>query len=86
LDSGGEEIFHTLPKSPLAIHGAISNQLTHPDWHGFHFYDLIFPLSILRGSCNTLLGGTRTGKRQDSATTTSPVIRRADPGGSGGHL
>lgn len=24
----------------------IANQLTHPDWNGFHFYDLIFPLFL----------------------------------------
>ncbi|MDH4092543.1 MAG: DUF5009 domain-containing protein [Cyclobacteriaceae bacterium] len=44
---GAEEIFHGLAKiteSPFFL--AISNQLTHPDWHGFHFYDLIFPLFL----------------------------------------
>ena len=44
---GGEEIVHTLAKvtgSPFME--AMSNQLTHPDWHGFHFYDLIFPLFL----------------------------------------
>src|SRR5882672_11313094 len=44
---GGEEIFHTLAKvtgSPFME--AISNQLTHSAWHGFHFYDLIFPLFL----------------------------------------
>jgi predicted acyltransferase len=44
---GAEEIAHTLAKvtgSPFME--AISNQLTHPEWHGFHFYDLIFPLFL----------------------------------------
>ena len=44
---GGEEIFHSLAeitKSPVMA--AISEQLTHPEWHGFHFYDLIFPLFL----------------------------------------
>ena len=44
---GGEEIFHslsTITGSPVM--NAISEQLTHPDWHGFHFYDLIFPLFL----------------------------------------
>ena len=44
---GAEEIVHSLAKitgSPLME--AMSNQLTHPDWHGFHFYDLIFPLFL----------------------------------------
>lgn len=44
---GAEEIFHTLYKatgSPFL--GVVSNQFTHPDWNGFHFYDLIFPLFL----------------------------------------
>lgn len=44
---GGEEIIHSLAeitKSPFMV--AMSAQLTHPDWHGFHFYDLIFPLFL----------------------------------------
>ena len=44
---GGEEIIHSLAeitKSPPII--AMSVQLTHPEWHGFHLYDLIFPLFL----------------------------------------
>jgi len=44
---GAEEIFHSLAKitgSPLME--AMSIQFIHPDWHGFHFYDLIFPLFL----------------------------------------
>jgi len=44
---GGEEIAHSLAKitgSPAME--MVSNQLTHPEWHGFHFYDLIFPLFL----------------------------------------
>ncbi len=44
---GAEEIFHTLAKItgfPLWV--TMSEQLTHPDWHGFAFYDLIFPLFL----------------------------------------
>ena len=44
---GGEEIIHslaTITGSPLMK--AMSDQLTHPEWHGFHFYDLIFPLFL----------------------------------------
>ena len=40
---GGEDIFHTLSKSTGSpFWGAIANELTHPEWNGFHFYDLIF--------------------------------------------
>jgi predicted acyltransferase len=30
----------------IAFLGTISTELTHPDWNGFHFYDLIFPLFL----------------------------------------
>jgi predicted acyltransferase len=44
---GAEEIFHALFKATGSpFWGAISTELTHPDWNGFHFYDLIFPLFL----------------------------------------
>jgi len=44
---GAEEIFHALFKATGApFWGTIANELTHPDWNGFHFYDLIFPLFL----------------------------------------
>src|SRR6476646_7719271 len=46
---GAEEIFHNLYKATGSpFWGAISTQLTHPDWNGFHFYDLIFPLFLFK--------------------------------------
>ncbi|MEO5681688.1 MAG: DUF5009 domain-containing protein [Chitinophagaceae bacterium] len=44
---GAEEIFHALFKATGApFWGVVSNELTHPDWNGFHFYDLVFPLFL----------------------------------------
>jgi len=44
---GAEEIFHKLYEATGSrFWGAISLQLTHPDWNGFHLYDLIFPLFL----------------------------------------
>lgn len=44
---GAEEIVHSLAKiTGTPFMEVMSNQLTHPDWHGFHFYDLIFPLFL----------------------------------------
>ncbi|HTI08676.1 MAG TPA: DUF5009 domain-containing protein [Puia sp.] len=44
---GAEEIFHSLAKiTGSPFWEAIANQFTHPDWNGFHFYDLIFPLFL----------------------------------------
>lgn len=44
---GAEEIFHALAKATKApFWETIATELTHPDWNGFHFYDLIFPLFL----------------------------------------
>ena len=44
---GAEEIFHKMAeitKSPFW--NSLSGQFIHPPWHGFAFYDLIFPLFL----------------------------------------
>jgi len=44
---GAEEIFHGLAKATGSpFWNVLSTQFTHPDWNGFHFYDLIFPLFL----------------------------------------
>ncbi|PWT71314.1 MAG: DUF5009 domain-containing protein [Bacteroidetes bacterium] len=44
---GAEEIFHGLAKATGSpFWQAISLQFTHPEWNGFHVYDLIFPLFL----------------------------------------
>jgi len=44
---GAEEIFNKLSEATGSpFWNAIALQLTHPDWNGFHFYDLIFPLFL----------------------------------------
>jgi len=44
---GAERFFHELSRITGApFWQALSNQFTHPEWHGFHFYDLIFPLFL----------------------------------------
>lgn len=51
---GAEEIFNSLAKTtnwPIFV--AISNQLTHPAWNGFHLYDLIFPLFLFMAGVST---------------------------------
>lgn len=51
---GAEEIVHSLAKitgSPFME--GFATQLTHPDWHGFHFYDLIFPLFLFMAGVAT---------------------------------
>jgi predicted acyltransferase len=44
---GAEDIVHTMAKATgSSCWIALSDQFTHPDWNGFHFYDLIFPLFL----------------------------------------
>jgi predicted acyltransferase len=44
---GGEFIFHGMAKANGSpFWKALSDQFTHPDWNGFHVYDLIFPLFL----------------------------------------
>ncbi|MET6999850.1 acyltransferase family protein [Chitinophaga defluvii] len=51
---GAEGIFHHLAEaSGSSFFGAIANQLTHPEWNGFHFYDLIFPLFLFMAGVST---------------------------------
>jgi predicted acyltransferase len=51
---GAEEIFQNLYKaSGSPFWGAVANQLTHPAWNGFHFYDLIFPLFLFMAGVAT---------------------------------
>ena len=42
---GAEYIIHALHQvNQNSVWGTLSNQMIHPDWNGFTFYDLIFPL------------------------------------------
>jgi predicted acyltransferase len=57
---GGEEIFHSMAhitNSPFW--NFLSLQFTHPDWNGFHIYDLIFPLFRFMAGVSTPFSGGR---------------------------
>src|SRR5438874_10174042 len=44
---GAEDLFHALDKiSDTGVLHAAAEQLTHEEWEGFRFYDLIFPLFV----------------------------------------
>jgi len=44
---GAEDIVHAMAKATgSSFWEGFANQLTHPAWNGFHFYDLIFPLFL----------------------------------------
>jgi predicted acyltransferase len=76
---GGEEIFHTLAKATGSpFWGSIANQFTHPDWNGFHFYDLIFPLFLfLAGVATPYSVGRELEKGASKGQLVLRVIKRA---------
>lgn len=51
---GAEEIVFRLAEvTGLPFWKVTALQLTHPDWNGFHFYDLIFPLFLFLAGVST---------------------------------
>jgi predicted acyltransferase len=51
---GADAIFHNLAKATGSpFWGSIADQLEHPAWNGFHFYDLIFPLFLFMAGVST---------------------------------
>lgn len=76
---GGEEIFHTMAKatgSPFWV--SIANQFTHPDWNGFHLYDLIFPLFLFMAGVSTPFSvGRELEKGKSKQQLVLRVIKRA---------
>jgi predicted acyltransferase len=51
---GAEEVFHHLYKATGSpFWGTIATELSHPEWNGFHFYDLIFPLFLFMAGVAT---------------------------------
>jgi predicted acyltransferase len=51
---GADEVLHELAKATNSTFWTnISTQFTHPDWNGFHLYDLIFPLFLFLAGVST---------------------------------
>jgi predicted acyltransferase len=75
---GAEEIFHTLAKTTgSGFWSVLSNQFTHPDWNGFHFYDLIFPLFLfIAGVATPYSVGRELEKGKSRQQLLLRVIRR----------
>ena len=75
---GAEEIFHKMGEitgSPFWI--SLSEQFNHPAWHGFAFYDLIFPLFLfLAGVATPYSIGKQIEKGQSKKSLLFRVIKR----------
>jgi predicted acyltransferase len=76
---GGEEIFHGMAEATGSpFWGAIANQFTHPDWNGFHLYDLIFPLFLFMAGVSTPFSvGRELEKGKTKQQLLFRVIKRA---------
>jgi predicted acyltransferase len=71
---GAEEIFHALFRATGSpVWGAVSTEMTHPDWNGFHFYDLIFPLFLFIAGVATPYS---TGRELEKGKTKNQVMLR----------
>lgn len=75
---GAEEIFHRMAEiNDTPFWNALSNQFNHPAWHGFAFYDLIFPLFLfLAGVATPYSVGRQLEKGQSKKSLLYRVIRR----------
>src|SRR6195952_700776 len=51
---GADELLYSISHATNSpFWNAIANQFTHPDWNGFHLYDLIFPLFLFMAGVST---------------------------------
>lgn len=71
---GGEAVFHTLAKVTNApLWNTVAEELSHPDWNGFHFYDLIFPLFLFISGVTTPYS---VGRELEKGKTKSQMLQR----------
>lgn len=71
---GAEEIFHALAKATQSpFWHRIAEELTHPEWNGFHFYDLIFPLFLFISGVTTPFS---VGRELEKGKTRNEMLRR----------
>lgn len=72
--SGGEDIFAVLAKvTGWGWAVFIAHQLSHPDWHGFRAYDLIFPTFLFMAGVSVPFS---LGSRLEKGVPPSQLIRK----------
>ncbi len=64
------------PDAPFSFARFLAYQLTHADWVGFHFYDLIFPLFVFMVGVSTVFSLRRLLETHGRAEAIKRVIRR----------
>src|SRR6266487_4284252 len=74
---GAEELFHALYKmSDRGIIRTLAEQLTHEDWEGFRFYDLIFPLFVFIVGVSLVFSLSKTIAQAGRTEAVKRVFRR----------
>ena len=74
---GAEEIVHALHKiSNAGIPNFLANQLSHKDWDGFAFYDLIFPLFVFIAGVSLVFSLDRLMAREGTLGSCKRIFRR----------
>lgn len=72
--AGGEDIFAVLAKvTGWSWAVVMAHQLTHPDWHGFRAYDLIFPTFLFMAGVSVPFS---LGSRLEKGVPPSQLIRK----------
>ncbi len=76
---GAKEFFHLMADiEENSFWNFLSHQFSHPDWHGFAFYDLIFPLFLfLAGVATPYSIGSQLAKGVSKKSLVLKVIKRA---------
>ncbi|MDO5977424.1 acyltransferase family protein [Flavivirga spongiicola] len=76
---GAEGIFHRLSKiTNVPVWNVLSNQFNHVEWHGFTFYDLVFPLFLFLAGVSTPFSiGKKIEKGHTKKELLLSIIKRA---------
>src|SRR6185436_3971142 len=74
---GAEDIVHALHKvNPSPVVNLLTQQLSHKDWEGVTFYDLIFPLFVFIVGASLVFSLSKTMAQQGRAAAYKRVITR----------
>lgn len=75
--AGGSYIVAALNQvSGGGLFGMLKSQLTHVDWAGFHFYDLIFPLFVFINGVSLTFSLSKTVTREGTAAAFRRILQR----------
>ena len=74
---GADALVRALEKmSANPVTGLLGSQLSHVDWAGFHFYDLIFPLFVFIAGVSSVWSLNKEREKHGRAGAAKRVIRR----------